>query len=781
MDSAAASVADINDVAQVNINLAGNSALEMGEYTNTPLVSINNGIAAQTLTVTNGILGTTYDISKATSVGYNIDYAGDTGAADVANLSVNGAGASATTRASIDVGTLSAVETVNLATSGKNFVTLAAGTTAADIVLTGSGTNNVSITSAAATMTVDASATTGASNLINVNGLLNTTDEIIGSTNATTVDTLRADLTTAGLLLPTVTGVENLDLTFTAAANFSGRNVDGATSLTMIPVGAVAATVSSLDETVTAINIGRDANVNATGAVAIGYAAGSTSDVTLSVGATSATSNPRVTSTGATTLTGNNGALTVQSTGDAANTIGALTANNVTSLTIGGANATQALTYGAVTAVEATSFVVDASKANLTSAGAVALEETVNTVSIISGDGRVNLTGAIAIIDSGAVNAAFDVAYNVTSGASTLVADDFSVTGQAGPGPAGTGDVSVAATVTSGGNDIRTGDIIVAEGGGGATGDVTLVAQLSAADGDVLVDLLETVGAAGAGVLGTFTGLLSATGGDLTVTALDTDTQVDGSDLTISATNGNVAEITNLLANSIIDSITVSGAGTVNLFGAGDDVGSDTIINASGLTGDFNLQLGGTGGTENLTVLLGNNTSGVVGTNIVVTGAGADTVTGGTGADNITANTGIDTMSGRGGANEFTFATGDGGTARTGVTAAGANFADGDTITFGAAIDIITDFVSGTDDLQVAATGAVTNLNGAAIATVLALNANAWIRGDWASGTFTVDAAGADSLVMYSAANAAFNAAGNNLANFVVLQGTTSVVAGDFI
>jgi Ca2+-binding RTX toxin-like protein len=151
-----------------------------------------------------------------------------------------------------------------------------------------------------------------------------------------------------------------------------------------------------------------------------------------------------------------------------------------------------------------------------------------------------------------------------------------------------------------------------------------------------------------------------------------------------------------------------------------------------------------------------------------------DTITGGEGADELTGNAG---------ANQFNFANGSGGGALATFTDAGTtNFDTGDVFAFTAPIDIITDFTSGTDDVSVQAGGI--DLDGLAFATGVDLTAVNFIQGDWsaANNEFTIDTTnGGDTLIFYNAVDADIQNAGNLVANFAVLLGTTGVVTGDFI
>jgi len=144
-------------------------------------------------------------------------------------------------------------------------------------------------------------------------------------------------------------------------------------------------------------------------------------------------------------------------------------------------------------------------------------------------------------------------------------------------------------------------------------------------------------------------------------------------------------------------------------------------------------------------------------------GAGNDTISGGTGIDSITGGAGADSMTGGSGADIYTLAVGSS-SVFTASSFVGANIAAGDSVTFGSGIDVITDFTSGTDQLNVTATGigaaAITGI-GTAIATFL-VNTVYLLSGTYvsSSGQFIIaaDGGGADTLVIDSSAASTFAA-----------------------
>ncbi len=230
-----------------------------------------------------------------------------------------------------------------------------------------------------------------------------------------------------------------------------------------------------------------------------------------------------------------------------------------------------------------------------------------------------------------------------------------------------------------------------------------------------------SLGAANVGTTGTVTITDNATlSGQFTVTA--TDGSATSSAATVTFTN-NAATTTSLTAAASGDSIIVNDTTSASTLTGG--AGSDYIIGNSGadiIVGAQNDKvLDGGGGTadilriganfastsdaqivniENVTLTaagttlnLANQTEG-----FTITGSsGADTITGGSGADTITGGVGADTMTGGAGADIFIVNTG-----QSTVTLGGSGNAG--TI---AGYDIITDFATGSDTLNLQGTAAV--------------------------------------------------------------------------
>ena len=691
----AGNIVDANNIAELNINLVDSSNVNASEFDDVAAIWVRQAVTGQTLNVVDTDLSSAFGISAARAMTYTIDSTA-TGSADEAVLVAAGAGVKSTERAAFDVTAGNAVEAVALLTSGKNFVGITGGSTTATIEISGDGENNTLISAAAALMTVDASATTG-KNTVDVSTLLSTGDTIEGGTG--TADTLTAEFAAALPVSATVSGFETLNLKFTAAATYNASKTTGATALTMVPSGSVAAIVSNLSDDVQTVRYGSTTAVSASGQQTIGYATGSNSDVDLIVGATP-TSGTAAVSIGTVVFTGNKGGLSVDSVGSTGNTVSALTANSVTSLSVAGG--TQALTLGAISATAAASVTVDGSTKN-TRTGKITLDESTSEIDISSGAGTAIVSSDAAVTGDGIALA--------SSAADKNVATTINITSDAKAVTVGTTVISaasvasdLAATVNvEGGVGAINSGVMTFTGGSAATDTYSVNVNATATDGTVTlsgITLDEATSAASANVANIN---LAAAGGDITLSALLL-TDITKTNLTVQAASGDTATITQINGASTsstagnLSSITATGAGTIVIGNASPttatSVDGDTVVDATSTTGNFSLLLGNTNGTNTVTVYLGDAATDK--TNTVVTGAGADTVFGGSGNDTITTGAGADYIEGRAGNDSLS-----GGDDIDTIDGGSGN----DTITGGAAADII--FLgTGVDTVVYTSTGA---------------------------------------------------------------------------
>lgn len=198
---------------------------------NAPTINFIQTVAGEKSAVENAALASRFGLSGKGNM--TINYAASSGAADTSNIALATAGTSAKIRSEVDVEShdsldVDTIESVNIATSGTNFVTLAAGTAAGTVTITGNGTNDMVVSTIKTTSTIDASASTG-TNTIDIGTQLSNKDVFKGGTGA---DTVKFN-TTAAIGAVVFTGVETL------AADFdvnSTLNLDGSTGVTTVTV-----------------------------------------------------------------------------------------------------------------------------------------------------------------------------------------------------------------------------------------------------------------------------------------------------------------------------------------------------------------------------------------------------------------------------------------------------------------------------------------------------------------------------------------------------------------
>lgn len=206
--------------------------------------------------------------------------------------------------------------------------------------------------------------------------------------------------------------------------------------------------------------------------------------------------------------------------------------------------------------------------------------------------------------------------------------------------------------------------------------------------------------------------------------------------------------------NSVIGG---TGADVINA-GAGDDTissgeGDDIIAAGNGdntiTAGNGNVSVTSGSGADSITVGDGNNT--------VLSAAGEDTITAGNGTDTITAGQDADSVAlgADSGSNRVIQGAADGVVASATAIANTREIADGDTLTFGNGLDIVTNFQAtgtGYDTLGLAVYGSVpTNLLGQADA--LEITENYYLSGNYngLTGVFTVADNGADTIIVQGA------------------------------
>jgi Ca2+-binding RTX toxin-like protein len=229
--------------------------------------------------------------------------------------------------------------------------------------------------------------------------------------------------------------------------------------------------------------------------------------------------------------------------------------------------------------------------------------------------------------------------------------------------------------------------------------------------------------------------IVPETGGARTVTALVL-THEDAVTINTGATAGDTLTITTLTAANL-KSLTATGSNAVTITNAIAGAASLATVDATGLTANFTADASAS--TANLTA-----TGSFTGANTLVGGTGADTITGGTAADSLTGGNGGDSIKGGAGADTINGGLGNdvilgeigsdtivGGSGNDTLTG-GEN---ADTFRFEAnqaanGIDTITDFVVGTDKLDLITTNAVVAAGGAVRTTTTAVAADALVLAD---------------------------------------------------
>lgn len=622
-----ASIVTVNNVDEVNVNLVKTAEVNAVDFTDVGAIWLSSGISGQALTVSNASTSTAYGISVNKGVTYNVGYTNVDGTADKATLAANGAGTKtststrefdedAITYANFAVG--NSIESIALSAEGTNYVSINGGTGTKSITVTGSGTNAIRVAAANDTLTLDASATTGANRFFLADGVLSSTDVIKGGSGA---DTLAAALTLGGQMIPTITGVESIGLNFKASATFNAKNVEGMEKLTIQNSG-TNASLTNLADTLTTVQIG-EASALSGGTVSLGYATGAASDVTVTLGATPYTgSTTPAVSIGALTVSGNSGELTVNSKGAANNTVAGVTANSATALSLVGDTRTLTIS-GASNATKAQSVTFDATLKDVSASGqTLTVSDAIQTIDVTSGAGAAN-SGSIKVTP--AASKALDLTVNVTSSA-TKNATVGDLTVDAGSGTASTNALTVNAESTA---------------GSGSTGAVSINS------------IVYSNGSATSG--NTLDVNLTAAAGNVTLATLNINGGVNSSNITVSAASSQTAQITALTGGTDADenltTITASGAGDINLF-TGTKTGSvygNTFVDSRTATGNFTLDLSSAAATNDVVVYLGN--AATLKTNTVTTGAGDDVVVGGTGTDVIAGGAGADSLNGGTGTN----------------------------------------------------------------------------------------------------------------------------------
>ena len=740
--TAAGAALTVAGIEVLTLNSVGNAnTIQTLTTANTGVLNITGD---QNLTITNnlGATVTTVDASAATGA-VNVDFAAGT---------VSATGGTGNDNFSFEAaGTVVAVG----GAGNDTFIFDNVGTyTVADTVTGGEGTDTLSATSAtlvAASATaplvvrttgieyITANTAVAAAAQINLDNIsadatrLNLTAANIGAAtfrfNAGSSE-LRSAVATAGAQTIDAAGTGSDDaitLSATAAVNFLGGQALTSTDFETVTINT--STSTTTNQTVGAISIASTGTTVQESLVFTGSNQITTGVITATGGTVDASGLTGT--TGLIMVTGQNSAATITGSAGADTLFGAITTATAQTISAGAGN--DSITSGA---------------GNDTITGGAG-NDTVN-----SGAGNDN-------VDLGEGNDTFNVVAdaNITS-SDTIVGGDGTdalgfyadMTDDAAKLQAVSGfetlriNAGAAETITMSNflnNQTFTLIEVGASGGAGARTTVNNVGS------GVTTLQLGTVTAAGVAVVAddavTFDRLVDSSSSSLTVThdsggaAGNLTSLIIDDEETVTISTGTDAD-----DDLTIDALDSADMTTLNLSGAGDIIitaftavsDMPTTVSAAGMTGAGATTVDLTNSTAAATMTggVGVDTftggirndviTGAGGNDVLVGAAGNDTIDGGAGNDEITGGAGVDTLTGGSGADDFNFAAGAGG-----LTLATA--------------DTITDFVTGSDELDVDGGGA-TVADGTAIVDFAALVAAV-------NAVFAAGAGNDDAVVYYNA------------------------------
>jgi len=190
--------------------------LSLVQSTGVTSVTLDNSTTLGSLAVTNGSLAATYAVTNtpaeeatAAGISVSINSVELTGKTDTVKFSAQNAGSkvgtAAANNATLAVANSAGVEAVSADLSGTNFVTIdGAGNDTKTVSITGSGTNTIEVSGTNATLTIDASASTGTNKFV-LGSSLTSADVVKGGSGSDTVSVTLTDATGVSL-----SGVETL-------------------------------------------------------------------------------------------------------------------------------------------------------------------------------------------------------------------------------------------------------------------------------------------------------------------------------------------------------------------------------------------------------------------------------------------------------------------------------------------------------------------------------------------------------------------------------------------
>jgi hypothetical protein len=222
------SLSTVTNVGTVNLNAVASTTVNADLWSGIGSINVvTPTIAGTTTTISNAQVATTIGDYSGNQASITVTYRDTAGSADTAHVALGGTGKS-TAVSTIDVSSGNTVEGLVIGTAGTNFATINAGTAAKSIVIGGTGADTFTFGPTAATLTVDASATTASQNLTFVAGSIGAEDTILGGTG---VDTVTAN---SALKFAHMTGIEKFVTTVDGGVGlFDGANVSGLTTMTI--------------------------------------------------------------------------------------------------------------------------------------------------------------------------------------------------------------------------------------------------------------------------------------------------------------------------------------------------------------------------------------------------------------------------------------------------------------------------------------------------------------------------------------------------------------------
>lgn len=580
---------------------------------------------------------------------------------------------------------------------------------AVSTIITGGNATSVSVTTVA-----------GGSAAISDTGATDTLASV-SIEGATVASTIASDALTSLTLTNTTAGA-----TVTAAAGTRalGVTVDGVTAGTVVDATAttVNVTASGDDSTLTGVTAAAATTLNVGGSAAVNLGTVTAAAVTSIV----STNTAGVTIGNALNV----GATFTGGAGDDSIILGASTKAS----TMGAGNDTVTLSGAALGAGGS----VDGGTGNdvlvMTAANAATASGTTTFEGTIAGFEALEIGGMLA---NTAINLANvdDISYLVTNGgAFTLTVNGMASGGTLEIDAAQTGSVVNVTNALVGTADVL--NVKIADSALVAAGTIT------AANVETIHLLTDDTAATPTGIQHT-----------ATLTAANATTLTVAGDAGVALTLTGSTALTSIDTSAVTKgavSVTTVGTDSVTMTGGA----TNTTFNASSVDGTHSATITTGAGNDTITGGAGDDVIHAGnGTNTVVGGAGVDTIVGGTGVDTITGGAGADTLTGGAGADVFLYA------------------AVGDSQ--GVTVDTITDFVSGTDKINLNAisggTGAYLGeaVGYGAVLTALTAGGSAEAVLDTSTHTLYVDVNG-DGIL---------NA--NDMA--IVLTGVNALVTADFV